>query len=122
MQQITDFLFYIMGGVPLMNTFWILPWILFFTVVMVWPVMMPMPRTWRQSWIMPAFIVCFFGGMIMAVVPPLAQVQGMSECRTFETEVSSDLSAPTTIALRECRSKSNVYHDLGPWTIQQGRT
>jgi len=122
MQQITDFLFYIMGGVPLMNTFWILPWTLFFTVVMVWPVMMPMPRTWRQSWIMPAFIVCFFGGLVLAIVPPLGQLQQLSECRTFETEVDSDLSEPLTIALRECRSKSNVYEEFGPWTIQQGRT
>lgn len=126
MLTITTFLFTLLNGVPLANTFWILPWIIFWSFVMILPVLLLTNfsvRTWREFFIAtPLFVICFFGGLSLAIGPPLVQLQYMGECRTFETEVSSDLSAPTTVALRECRHKTNVYDEFGPWTIQQGRS
>jgi hypothetical protein len=119
MTYIIDFLFYLLGGVPIGNTFWILPWIGFWACAMTWTVLLPSFQRWNQIWVMPLFVIFFFGGMIMAVGPPLGQLQLMSDCRTFETEVSSDLSEPKTIALRECRYKNNYYGGFGLWTIQQ---
>jgi hypothetical protein len=120
MSTVIDFLFYILNGVPILYTFWIAPWIVFFVIVMMWPLILPTPRSWGTMWITPVFIVAFFGGMVMAVAPPLAQLQVMSECRSFETQVSSELSESKTITLRECRRRSTVYEELGSWSIQQG--
>jgi|TARA_R110000851_G_scaffold163752_2_gene307764 hypothetical protein len=119
MTAITDFLFYLLGGVPIMYTFWILPWIMVWVCAMTGTVVLPIFQRWNQIWVMPVFIVFFFGGMIMALSVPLAQLNLISECRMFETEVVSELSEPTTITLRECRRKSTVYEEFGPWTISQ---
>jgi hypothetical protein len=115
MNTIAEFLFYLLGGVPIMYTFWILLWVVFWVFVMTWPVLIH-----QRTWSVAAFVVFLIGGWIMCLAPPLAQLGSMSECRTFETEVSSELSPPRTITLRECRNKDNYYNDLGPWTISQG--
>ena len=115
MNPTAEFLFYLLGGVPILDTPWILPWIAFWVLVMIWPVLIR-----QRKWSVAAFSVSFIGGMIMALAIPLGQMQVMSDCRTFETEVSSDLSEPKIIALRECSRKDNYYGGFGPWTIQQG--
>lgn len=119
MTYIMDFLFYLLGGVPIANTFWMIPWIVFWACVITWSMSLPIRKKWNEIWGTPLLVIFFVGGFLMAVGPPLGQLQPMSDCRMFETEVSSDLSKPKTIALRECRRKNNYYNEFGPWTIQQ---
>jgi hypothetical protein len=115
MNTIVEFLFYLLGGVPIAATPWIILWVVFWSLAMTWPVLIR-----QRKWTMAAFNVSFVFGVIMALAPPMAQMQVMSDCRTFETEVSSDLSEPKIIALRECSRKDNYYGGFGPWTISQG--
>jgi hypothetical protein len=119
MTYIIDFLFYLLGGVPIANTFWMIPWIVFWACAMTWTILLPAKKRWNQLWATPLFVIFFFGGWIMALAIPLGQLQTMSDCRMFETEVVSELSEPKTIALRECSRRSNIYEEFGPWTISQ---
>jgi hypothetical protein len=98
-----------------------LPWIVVWVWAMTGTVLLPIFRGWNQIWVMPLFVIFFIGGMIITLLIPLAQLGGMSECRTFETEVSSELSEPITIALSECRRRSNIYEEFGPWKISSPR-
>jgi hypothetical protein len=119
MTYIIVFLFYLLGGVPIAITSWIIPWFIFWTGVTIWSMSLPIRKRWNQLWGTPLLVIFFVGGFLMAVVPPLGQLQTMSNCRMFETEASSDLSESKTITLRECSYKDNYYGGFGPWTIQQ---
>jgi hypothetical protein len=123
MFTLAEFLFYALNGVPIIATFWIIPWFIFVVLVMSAPMSLAILRhkTVPPSWFFPVYVVFFFGGLGVGTLLPLIQMDLMIECRTFEVEVSSELSDPRVIALNECRRRTNYYDDFDMWTISAGR-
>jgi hypothetical protein len=118
---IAEFLFYLLGGVPIATTSWFVLWIAFFAilVVMVYTVSL-FAHDMGLLLVEVVALVCVIALAFICILPPIIQTNLMSECRTVETEVSIGLVEPKVMTLSECRHKDNYYDGFGPWTISLG--
>lgn len=118
---ISERLFYIQGGEMLVNTPWIAAWILFWSLVIVAP-MVYWTHKHPHPIAIPAFLIMFFPGLFMAIGPGIIQQQMMSECRDTVSElniiVDGELYEQTEINITQCRYKENYYsEEYGEWHI-----
>lgn len=119
MLWMSETIFYIQGGVMLINTPWIFVWVFFWSLVMTLPmfyVFNVKPSTWAPI----AFMVMFFPSLMMAIGPGIVQVQMMQECKTVENEstrvyLNGELVDIGPLNVRICRYKDNFYGDFGEW-------
>ena len=111
----TDFLFWMLDGVPIMNT----PWILVYIVIPIagWVFLFYLfVITQRARYSMLA-IVTFLPMLFIAMGPPLWQTQMLSECHNVVVTVDTELVNDAKYVVRECRFKDNYYSEFGDWEI-----
>jgi len=113
---ISEVLFFLLNGEPLINTPWVFVWRGFWILVMVLPLWyaVNIRQTHRSMF---AAMAMFFLGLVMAIGPNIVQLQMLSECETVEVAVSTDLVELHTVEMRQCRAKENFYGEFGEWRI-----
>jgi hypothetical protein len=121
MNTIAEFLFYLLGGVPIIATPWIILWVVIFAMLIAICSVAIMFADYMGLLLVEIIVsVCFAVLVFISLLSPSIQTNLMSECRTVETEISVGLSEPKVMTLSECRSKDNYYDTFGPWTISLG--
>lgn len=118
---ISEGLFWLQGGVMLVNTPWFLAWVLFWSLLIVSPMVYYTHKN-PNPIALPVFLILFFPGLLMAIGPGIAQHELMSECRDTVSElniiVDGELTEQTEINIRQCRYKENYYdEEYGEWQI-----
>jgi len=114
---IAELLFYLMDGIPLLDSPWLLVYLGAGVLIMLWPILI-LDRVGRYARIACIVgIITFFPVLFLTMSPALAQQQMMSECSTVQVVVSSERAGVSTFDARECRRKSNFYEDHGPWKV-----
>lgn len=113
-----ELLFWLTGGTALMNTLWIIPWVLGTSVLMIVPLFYPIwfnkPHLLKYSSLL--FLVCFFPILLTTIGPPIKQMQMLADCRSVEVPVETE-KASKIFEMEECRYKENYYGDYGEWKL-----
>jgi hypothetical protein len=119
MLGISEFFFWILGGVPLVNSIWIFPYVFLASVLMIIPFYLAVTYGKNKIKSLPAiiFIVSFYPLLIIDIGPPIVQMQMMQECETVQHVISTDLVENHIMDIRQCRIKENYYGDFGEWSI-----
>jgi hypothetical protein len=117
---VSEALFWATGGVPLVYTFWFIPWIVLGLVIMMSPIIVLIYGKGDRKTILAAFILTllFFPTFFITMIPSMGQKQMMTQCETVTLNVSSDRVESTTIEAIECRTKNNFYDDFGEWVVK----
>ena len=117
---VSEALFWVTGGVPLVYTFWFIPWVVLGSVIMISPIMVfsygKSKRTTTLASLM--LILLFFPTLTVTMAPGMAQQQMMTQCETVKLNVSTDRVESGTLKARQCRTKENFYDEFGEWTLQ----
>jgi len=121
---IAETLFYLMNGEPLINSFWIILWVLGGTVLMVIPFYFAVSVGRNRVRSLPAVVslVSFFPLLLLIMGPPLTQMQMLSECETVTITIDTDRVEGHAFQMRQCRHKENFYGDFGEWSLFQKPT
>jgi hypothetical protein len=119
MLGISEFFFWILGGVPLVNSIWIFPYVFLASVLMIIPFFLAVTHGKNKIRSLPAiiFLVSFYPLLIIGMGPPIVQMQMLQECQVVHLDVSTDLVENHSMGIRQCRIKENYYGDFGDWTI-----
>ena len=118
LEFVVYFLFDLTGGVPLIETIWILPWIMFWTLVMVlvplgvYGFLQVRSRSAILSAIAYIFMVSVLILALFTVLSPVKQHQQLKECRTVTATVQDE-----SFAVTQCRSKQNINGEFGEWGV-----
>ena len=118
--QIAEALFWVMGGVPLVNSPLIFVWVFLWVVVMASPVFLATRRMQAGHALpvrfLPFYGVLFFLTLFTVMGPPIIQIQMLQECRE-NTEVTRVDGVP--VRATECRTRSdmNRWGEWGPWEL-----
>lgn len=122
---INETLFYLTGGIPLLNTVWLVPWVVIGALIMAFPLLYPLYfRTSLLKFAPLLFIVSFIPMMTVVISPGAIQGQLMHECKTIEGEMfanaymNGEKIEPQPVTIRQCRYKENYYEDFGEWKIK----
>ena len=121
---ISETLFNLLGGEPLANTIWIIPWVFGGTLLFALPLLYPLyTRNPRHFKFAPfVFIIIFFPGMVILISPGAIQGQLMTECRdntaSLQIFVDDKLSETDEITIKQCRYKDNYYGEFGEWELK----
>ena len=120
---ISETLFYLSGGVPLIA----MPWALLLwgccVAVMGTPVFYAVhlaraSESFLKSLILTLFaLVMYFLGLFIVISPGAIQADMLSECESVDVTINTDLVSEQTVTMRQCRSKDNYYDEFGEWTI-----
>lgn len=122
---ISETLFYLTGGIPLLNTIWFIPWVIIGSVIMAFPLLYPL--CFRQRLLKFGrliFIIAFWPVMTIVISPGVIQGQLKHECKTIEGEVfanaymNGEKIEPQPVTIRQCRYKENYYEEFGEWKIR----
>ena len=118
---ISEVLFYLTNGVMLIETPWLLAWVLFWSVIMTIPLIYSShirPSKWRVALpLMIFFPLLTLFSFITAIGPGIVQTQMMSECETVSVTIDTDRILNHTAEMRQCRFKDNYYNDFGEWQV-----
>jgi len=127
MFTVSEFLFWIMGGVALANSPFIILWVVFWSVAIASSLLL-VDIFKRKHFILaiftPSFIaICSFlmaftvaiFSFMMAIGPALKQQHMLSECRNHVVVITTDNIENLSLNVRECRYKENYYGDFGDW-------
>lgn len=116
---IAEALFYLMGGEPILNSIWILVWIVVGTVTLLIPFYLAISAGRGRISLLPmlVFFITFFPILIVMMGPPITQTQMMQECEPVTITVSTDRIANESLDMRQCRVKTNYYDDFGAWYL-----
>jgi hypothetical protein len=122
MATLSEFFFWVLGGVPLMNTLWFLPYVVVLALIMVIPFYFAITHGKNRTNSLPSivFLVSFFPILLIGIGPPIIQVQMLQECETVQQVVSTDKVDKHVIDIRQCRLKDNYYGEFGDWKIYRG--
>lgn len=115
--MLSEFFFWLLGGVPLMNTLWIVPYILVLTMILVLPYFFFVFKLNYNKFAPLIFLVSFFPILLIGMGPPIVQVQMLQECETVEQVVSTDRVENHKMDIKQCRVKENYYGEFGEWKI-----
>lgn len=124
---INETLFYLTGGIPLLNTIWFIPWVVGGTLILAIPILYPIwTRNTKLLKFGPLiFIISFMPIMTIVISPSVIQGQLMHECKSIEGEVFTNAYMngkkiePQPVTIRQCRYKENYYEDFGEWEIRE---
>lgn len=105
---VSEALFYMTGGEPIINTHWIVLWVLLGTLVTVLPIICAVIWPTVTSGLIALFL--FFFGLQTVTGPGIVQTNLMSECRTDVLNLNG-----TEYTLNQCRYKQNYYGEFGDW-------
>ena len=111
-----DILFALTGGVPLIDTLWLFPYIIVFlliTYLLVLFIMSLIPKLGSEI----AFIVLLIPVFMLSIVSPLRQYENMKECETVLATLATDRISMTETKVIQCHAKDNFYNDFGAWYI-----
>jgi hypothetical protein len=116
---ISEVLFYLLNGEPLLNTIWIFVWIFGGTVILLIPYYLAFSVGKNKARSFPAivFLVSFFPILLLIMGPPIVQAQMISECENITVTVNTDRVELHTVEMRQCRAKENFYGEFGEWRI-----
>lgn len=118
---LSEFFFWILGGVPLMNTLWIIPYVIAMSLIMALPfILLTFLLTYgkiKPINVLPLFLVSFFPVLLIGIGPPIIQMQMMQECEMVEQVISTDRVENHTVSIKQCRIKDSYYGEFGEWTI-----
>lgn len=112
----SEFLFWVLGGVPIMNSLWIVPYVAFIVFIMGIPLHLATTHGVR-SFHSIVFVVSFFPLLMISMGPPIVQMQMLQECETVGRIISTDRIDEHVINIRQCRVKDNYYGEFGEWSI-----
>lgn len=121
---VSEALFYLTNGVMLINTPWFLAWVLFWSVMMVMPLIYATsirPKLYRVA--IPLLIFFALSTLLAfttAIGPGIVQQQMMMECKDATVNLNTELVGDTAIQMRHCRTKENFYGDFGEWKLLNG--
>ncbi len=113
---VSEFLFWIMGGVALANSPFIILWVVFWSVAIASSLLL-VDIFKRKHFILAIFVattIAIFSFM-MAIGPTLKQQYMLSECRNHVVVITTDNIENLSLNVRECRYKENYYGDFGDW-------
>jgi hypothetical protein len=120
---ISEALFWFTNGELLINTLWVFPWVFFWSLITVLPIIYAIyykRNDSMPSWPGLVFIIGFFPGLLVAIGPGIVQMSLIEECRTVSAEVTIE-GATETQKIRQCRMKENFYDaEYGPWKQTKG--
>ena len=116
---LSEFFFWLLGGFPIMNTLWFIPYVILLSLILIMPFYMAITIGRNKSTSIPAivFLVSFLPVLLIGMGPPIVQMQMMQECETVQSLVETDRVKPVTIDIRQCRIKENYYDDFKDWKI-----
>jgi len=119
MLWVSEMLFYVQGGVMLINTPWIAVWVLFWSIVIASPLIFWIHIS-QNNWAMTTFIIMFFPALLVATGPGVIQTQMMQECEIVELEntlvnLDDEIVDLGPLSVNRCRMKDNYYGDFGEW-------
>jgi hypothetical protein len=121
---ISETLFYLTNGVMLIETPWLLAWVLFWSVMMSMPLIYVShirPSKWRIALpLMIFFPLLTLFSFITAIGPGIVQQQMMIECKDVTVSVNTELVGDADIDVQQCRTKENFYGDFGEWKLITG--
>lgn len=118
---ISEFLFWLMNGEPLINSWWFFVWALGGAALMSAPFWFAISLGRNRIQSLPAlvFIVTFFPMLMLIISPGIIQVDLMQECRTVSAELTVN-GKVTELPVRQCRVKANFYDtEYGEWKTHQ---
>lgn len=117
---ISEALFWLTGGVPIVYTFWFIPWVMLGSAIMMSPFFVMIygkgNRTTTLTCLM--LIVLFFPTLIVTMAPGMAQQQMMMRCETVTITVTTDRVETGTVNVRQCSTKDNFYDEFGEWVVK----
>jgi len=116
MVWLSESLFYIMNGVPIADSAWVFVWVVFWSLVLTFP-MWFLINVKITKWMPLASMIGFFPILMICIGPPIVQMQMLRECETVELLVDTDRVTNYTITETQCRYKDNYYGDFGEWTL-----
>jgi hypothetical protein len=114
---LSEFFFWILGGVPLMNTLWILPYVVVMSLIMALPFILLTYGKNRPINVLPLFLISFFPVLLVGMGPPIIQIQMLEECEMVEQVISTDMVENHNMSIKQCRIKDNYYGEFGEWAI-----
>jgi len=122
MLYLSELFFQLLNGNPLANSPWLLVWVIFVVILMYVPVylMLNTKHEERRSAHGMIAIITFFPLLMLAVGPPLVQMQMLQECKRVEVQTADVVFQGETVNLgsitfNQCRVKDNYYNDFGEW-------
>lgn len=115
---IAEALFHLMGGIALLNSLWILVWIVVGTVTLLIPFYLSISAGRGRLSLLPAlvFMITFFPILIVMMGPPIIQVRMLEECETVTIDLEQ--IGLETVSVQQCRTKDNYYGEFGPWQFR----
>lgn len=116
---IAEALFWATGGVPIVNTLWLLGWVvsgsLLWWAMFTLPLRYPHWKFWSRVSLPLLFMVASIPVLMLAIGPPIIQTQMLSDCRKVTATITIEGKSETK-PVQQCRSKSNYYDtEYGPW-------
>lgn len=114
---INETLFYLTGGIQLIDTLWIFPWVLFGGVVMVSPILIFLKfqnRTYLSMLPFVFLLTISLPVMLITISPGAIQSQMMKECKTVDGEMFTNAYMngkkiePQPVKIRQCRFKEKT--------------
>lgn len=118
---VSEFMFSIMNGEPLINSPLVFVWVAFWSVVCLTPLFL-FVNYGPQKYTPLIFMALFFPGLLMGMGPPVVQMQLLSECEEVESVIATTRIEPTTMVIQQCRYKENFYGEFGEWKIVPKKT
>lgn len=113
---ISELMFYLTGGEQLVNTIWIISFLVVIVFIALWPAWFLNFGNKHQKIATIYTLVMFFPMIFVTSGVGIAQAQIILECRKFEQLVVGELSTDTKMhKFQECRVKENYY---GEWKLQ----
>lgn len=117
---VSEALFWATGGVPLVYTFWFIPWVVLGSVIMISPIIVLIYGKGNRKTILASLmlILLFFPTFFVTMIPSMGQHQMMTQCETVTLNVSTDRVESGTLEARQCRTKENFYEEFEEWTLR----
>ena len=117
---ISESLFWLTGGVPIIYTFWFIPWVMLGSAIMISPYHVMIYGKGNRKTLLASLmlIVLFFPTLTVTMAPGIAQQQMMMQCETVTTTVTTDRVESGTVNVRQCRTKDNFYDEFGEWVVK----
>jgi hypothetical protein len=111
----TDFLFWLLNGGPIVNTPWILVYVV--CVVGIWFCLLYLFAITRRAAFGSTAILTFFPMLFIVLGPPIWQIQMLNECHDVVVSFDTDLVKDVEYTVRECRFKENANDEFGEWRV-----
>ena len=125
MIYMSELLFQLLNGNPLGNSPWLIVWAVFIVGLMYIPFYLALNTNYdeRRSAYGMIGVIAFLPLFMLAIGPPIVQMQMMSECQAIEVQTADVVFQGKTvnlgnITLNQCRVKDNYYDDFGEWHVK----